>query len=369
MLTMDHYMPVRLFFGERTVFENRNEFKKLGKRCLIVTGGTSAVRSGALADVAAVFAGLDIAHQVFDEIEPNPQTDTCHRAGNAAREFGADFILGIGGGSPLDAAKVVGVFAKNEQFAPSDIYARGENPARLPVALIGTTAGTGSEVTSVSVLTESVTGRKRSTSSDDLYAAVSFCDPRYTASMPYDVTVSTALDAFAHAAESLLSSARDEMSALYAQRAVTMLWPVFEQFYENKSMPDAAGRAAIYAASLFAGFALNSTGTLFPHTLGYVLSEDFHVPHGKACAAFHAFLFNRSKQYLPGRFAEILSLCACGERHFFEVITSLADVRIAMTEEQIAAYCARWAEGVGNFDRSPGGFTAGDAARALRALR
>lgn len=368
MIVMEHYMPVRLYFGSRTLFDNKNVLEKMGKRCLIVTGGSSAERSGALADVLAVFSELEIAHRIFDEIEPNPQTDTCWRAGVAAREFNADWILGIGGGSPLDAAKAVGVFARNSQFSPSDIYNRGANPARLPVALIGTTAGTGSEVTSVSVLTESATGRKRSTSSDDLYAAVSFCDPRYTATMPYSVTVSTALDAFAHATESILSSFSDAMSELYATKAVRLLWPAFERLFKEQSLPDESGRGELYAASIFAGFALNGTGTLFPHTLGYVLSEDFNIPHGKACTAFHPFLFSRAKTYLPRRFSEILSICECDEAHFFEVIRALTGVRIAMTEEQIAQYCERWKDGVGNFDRSPGGFSIEDAAEALRSL-
>ena len=112
-------------------------------------------------------------------------------------EMGADrstFILGIGGGSVLDAAKAVAIYASNPDLAPIDIYKREYNNPPLPVALIGTTAGTGSEVTAVAVLTNDETGIKKSISGPDCYAKISFCDPKYTATMPYKTTVSHQYD-------------------------------------------------------------------------------------------------------------------------------------------------------------------------------
>ena len=164
----------------------------LGSRCLIVTGRNSAKASGALDDCTAALDEHGVPWQVFDGIGQNPLLSSCHAAGTAARDFGADFLIGIGGGSPLDGVKAAAVYAANPELTPPDVYGGWKNPA-LPFALIGTTAGTGSEVTRVSVLTHDGTGRKKSISGPDLYARISLGDPRrYTASLPRRFTISTA---------------------------------------------------------------------------------------------------------------------------------------------------------------------------------
>ena len=195
----DSFMPARIFSGAGCLRAHADALLLLGKKCLIVTGGSSAKKSGALFDASAVLDELKIEYGVFDKIGENPLTRSCHDAGAAARGLGAEFIIGIGGGSPLDAAKAVAIYASNEELSPSDIYLRKYKNAPLPVVLIGTTSGTGSEVTGVSVLTNSDTGYKKSISGPDCYSVISFCDYKYTCSMPMSVTVSTALDAFCHA--------------------------------------------------------------------------------------------------------------------------------------------------------------------------
>ena len=110
---MKHFMPVRLCTGEHSVAENAELFQHCGSRCMIVTGKNSAVKSGALDDVAGVLNRCGIPYRVFDEISQNPSVDSCIRAGRAAGDFGADFVVGIGGGSALDAAKAAAVFAAN----------------------------------------------------------------------------------------------------------------------------------------------------------------------------------------------------------------------------------------------------------------
>ena len=134
--------------------------KTFGKKCIIVTGGKSALLSGALDDMKYALKECDIKYEIYDKIGPNPRIDHCHEAGEIARKFGADFIVGIGGGSPLDAAKAVAVYAANPEMKRDEIYTTTNRNKALPIVAIGTTAGTGSEVGRVSVLTNPDTGRK-----------------------------------------------------------------------------------------------------------------------------------------------------------------------------------------------------------------
>ena len=240
------------------------------------------------------------------------------------------------------------------------------NAKALPVLLIGTTAGTGSEVTGVSVLTNSSTGKKESISGADCYAAVSFCDYSYTVSAPPAVTVSTALDAFAHAAESYLASSANDLSRAYAARAFTLLRP-FLCGLGSDAVPDEAQREALYAASIYAGLAINISGTCFPHTVGYYLTETYGVPHGLACIAFLPELLRRAKKYCPETLGAMENDLGLTARELAALLAKVVrfDVSASAQEAASALYPAQ----IKNFTRSPGGFTADDAKAALAAFR
>ena len=172
-------MPVRVLGGRNAVTQHPEIFTQFGKKCLLVTGGSSAKASGALDDVQTVLSQNGIEATVFDEVKPNPTAADCHRAGQLARDFEVEFIVGIGGGSALDSAKAIAVYAANKTLSAEGIYAYDYMFEPLPLVLVGTTAGTGSEVTGVSVLTRE-NGRKQSVSGKEFYAKVAFADPTYT---------------------------------------------------------------------------------------------------------------------------------------------------------------------------------------------
>lgn len=367
-MNINSFMPVKVISEENCVINSSKIFKNFGKRCLVVTGGSSAEKSGALSDCLQALDKENITYTVFSGVEPNPSTKTCYNAGVKARETDAEFIVGIGGGSPLDAAKAVAIFAANPDFQHDSVYVRAVPSAHLPLILIGTTAGTGSEVTGVSVLTNSDTGLKKSISGADCYAEISFCDYRYTCSVPKAVTVSTALDAFAHAVEAYLASSANELTFVYSEKAISLL----KDFILNINTFDGTltdkEREQLYMASLFAGLAINISGTDFPHTLGYYLTENHNIPHGRACAAFMPCLLERAKKYCPERLGAIENILDCNSEKLTEIIKQAADVNIKLTEAQAQQISARWKNGVKNFDRSPGGFTFIDCVEALKAL-
>ncbi|MCH5199130.1 MAG: iron-containing alcohol dehydrogenase [Oscillospiraceae bacterium] len=360
----DSYMPVKIISGRGCVKENSHIFSRFGKRCLIVTGGASAEKCGALSDCVSALKKEKIEYDIFNKIEPNPKTSTCFAAGVKARETGAEFIVGIGGGSPMDASKAVAIYAACPEICEEDIYLRNVPSKALPVVLIGTTSGTGSEVTGVSVLSISSSGKKKSISGEDCYAKVSFCDYGYTLNIPEDITMSTALDAFAHAAESILADTSNEINLLYAEKAVSLLKDYILSLGSGV-LPSEKERETLYTASIFAGLALNVTGTCFPHTLGYYLTEKYNVPHGKACAAFMPELFIRAKKYCPEKLGTVEKILGVSAEELIKIIGKALCFDMKIEEAEAESACASLKGEIKNFIRSPGGFTADDAKGAF----
>ena len=360
------YMPVNIIGGENVLENNKSVFSQFGKRCLIVTGASSAKKSGALDDVIAILDELSIEYTIFDKITENPLTTTCYEGGQVAREFSADYIIGIGGGSPLDASKAVCVYATNPQIIDDGIYTDKVENEPLPLIVIGTTSGTGSEVSGVSVLTRK-DGRKQSVSGKNYYAKVALADAKYTYSVPYRTTVSTALDALAHAVESMFTKRADFLTEQFALISVRMIYPLLVKMNDTKELPTQEERDTLYFASLYAGFALNKGGTGFPHGMGYALTEDFGVPHGIACAVFIPQYLNECEKANPTLFKQLLDAMNNDKESIEKLIFELCDLHISIPEERINEYVNRW-ETLKNFKNSPTDFNNKDAGRLVKDL-
>ena len=360
------YMPVSVFGGNNSLQNNKSIFSTLGKKCLIVTGASSAKKSGALDDLTQIFNELNIEYTVFDKITENPLTSTCYEGGCVAREMNADFVVGIGGGSPLDASKAVCVYATNPHIVNDGIYTEKVENKPLPLAVIGTTSGTGSEVSGVSVLTRE-NGRKQSVSGKNYYAKYAFADAKYTYSVPYYTTVSTALDALAHAIESAFSPRGDFLTQQFALISVKMICPILEKLSKSNDLPSTDDRDALYYASLYAGFALNKGGTGFPHGMGYALTEDYNVPHGLACAVFiPAYLkeAEKSKTELHKAFFDAMGTTP---ENLENLVKQFCNFDFIISQEKINEYEVRW-ENLKNFKNSPTDFNNKDAARLMTNL-
>ena len=346
------YLPTAVFFGREALAKNAGILQNAGKKAFLVTGRHSAAACGALDDVKTVLAAANIPFMLFDKITENPPLLLCHKAGQEAAAFGADLVIGIGGGSPMDAAKAVAAFAADPALAPEDIY----DPAKrheqaLPLYLIPTTAGTGSEVNPYSVLTLPDGRRKKTFKAADTWPRAAFVDPRYTASMPRETTISTALDAFAHAMESYLSpksTVFSEHAALFAAKEL------FDVLSQDPTTFDEDMRERLSAAATAAGAAISVTGTGFPHPLGYSLTLLDGVPHGRACAAFAGDYLTYNEKTEAGA-ARIAAFCAHigakpGVLKVF--LPALAGVEFRFTEEQIKER-VDLVKGAGNYQNSP----------------
>ncbi len=275
-------MPVKLYTGKGILEKHKEQLAELGGRCFVITGKSSAVRSGALADIQRIFEETGTEYEIYDGISVNPSVSSCIEAGRKAYAFQASYIMGIGGGSPLDAAKAAAVFAANPELDEKGLYAMTWNRV-LPTVLVGTTAGTGSEVTKVSVLTNSE-GRKKSVHHDLLYPVLAFGDPAYTASMGRTLTLTTGTDALTHLTESFFSKKANDISRACSIEGIRNLIPLLEKAADHFDDLTEEDRETIYNASILGGMAIAATGTVFPHNVGYYFTEEYQIPHGFASA-------------------------------------------------------------------------------------
>lgn len=273
------HIPTKVIFGCSCVSKNGSEFAKLGTRAFIVTGRYSARASGALDDLQNILEQEGIKYHIYDEIENNPSLESVGRAAKSALDFKPDFVVGIGGGSPLDAAKAVAVLAVNN-IEPVELYRNEFIVDPLPIVAIPTTAGTGSEVTPYSILTRSDLQTKMSFGNEHTFPRLAFMDAAYTMSLPYDVTVNTAVDALSHAIEGYICRRNAPMSDILAERSIEMFGECVGALEDNR-MSFEVKEKLLYMAML-AGMVISHTGTTIVHGLGYSLTYFKKLPHGKA---------------------------------------------------------------------------------------
>jgi alcohol dehydrogenase class IV len=223
---------------------------------------------------------------------------------------------------------------------------------KLPtIYAVPTTAGTGSEANPYSVLSLPDGEKKKTYNSPYAWAKVAFLDPTYTESLSYSSTISTALDAFAHALESYLSPKANALSTMLAEYAAKNIWDVLTQM-PDEFTPEL--RDMLCYASCAAGAAISITGTGFPHPLGYSLTMLSGVPHGRACAVFHGDFIEYNMKTPVGeeRLNALATALGTKPKLMAEFLPGLADVDIKLTEEEIIKY-VDLIKGAKNYTNSP----------------
>lgn len=350
-MTFSVNIPVRIISGRGCLSSHPDELT-IGKRAFIVTGRTGAETCGALRDVTGILDKRNIDYDIFNGIPANPPLLTACEAGKKAYEFNADFVIGIGGGSAMDAAKAIAAFAADPDLDPLELFIKDKHKKQaLPIILIPTTAGTGSEANPYAVMTLPDQKRKKTYSSLSSWAKTAFLDPAYTDSLSYDNTVSTALDAFAHALESYLSPRADALSSMLAEYAAKNIWEVITQIPDEFTTEH---RNMLSYASCAAGAAISITGTGFPHPLGYSLTMLYGIPHGRACAVFHGDYINYNMRTETGaeKLTRLASALGTTPRLMAEFLPALAGVDISMTNDEIEQ-CVALIRDAKNYSNSP----------------
>ncbi|MBQ9603970.1 MAG: iron-containing alcohol dehydrogenase [Firmicutes bacterium] len=274
------YMPAKYYIENNCVENHASELAALGSRAFIVTGKSSA-KNGSLDDVKKALDQYQVKYEIFDETEQNPSVEQIMLMRDKALSFGADFFIGIGGGSPMDAAKAAALMAKNP-YKDGSVLFENIKLEHFPVAAIPTTAGTGSEVTQYSILTRHDKGTKKSIS-HAVFPKLALDDPKYLSSLPHEKLIDTAVDTLAHLIESRLS-ANGENSEIFTEAGLKMWGELKFKILEN-TLTD-LDRVRLIKACICGGIAIAQTSTSLPHGLSYMATYKLGIPHGRACGIY-----------------------------------------------------------------------------------
>ncbi|MHA1216045.1 MAG: iron-containing alcohol dehydrogenase, partial [Candidatus Thorarchaeota archaeon] len=249
-------------------------------------------------------AGIKVQH--FDGVVPNPTTDSVTAGAQVAKEFGADVILGVGGGSSMDTAKAIAVEASHPGSAWDYLWCSRKQPTAktLPIVAVTTTSGTGSQVTPVAVVTNPAEKNKSAVVSRYIFARTAIIDPELMLSVPQHVTASTGFDVFAHAFESYLHVNASPYTDLLAVEAIRIVAEYLPRAVDDGS--DIEAREAMAWADTLAGLCIANAGVTLPHGIGMTIGGYCpHVMHGEALAAVYPEFTRYTYEHAVKQFATV----------------------------------------------------------------
>ncbi len=275
-------MPTIVYSESDCVRKHAQEIGKLGTKALIVTGRHSARKNGSLLDVQAALDEQGISYVIYDKIEENPSVETVMEARDFGLAHAADFVIGIGGGSPLDAAKAIALMMKHPDLDERVLYQ--PIPLQyLPLVCVPTTCGTGSETTPYAILTLHSQRTKQSIR-HRIFPQLALLDAKYLRSLSRQGLVHTCVDALAHLVESYLNTNSNELNRIYSTQGLRM-WAQFKEHLKEDALTQEDYWQMLHT-SMIAGMAIAQTGTSLPHGMSYPLTYEMGVPHGKAVGVF-----------------------------------------------------------------------------------
>lgn len=324
---MEYYMPTRIIAEEQCVRKHPEIYQAFGQKAFIVTGKHSSRQNGSLEDVESALKEAGISYWIFDQIEENPSIETVMRARQIGVEKEVDFVVGIGGGSPLDAAKAIAMMIANPDLGADVLYENCEL-GHLPVIAVPTTAGTGSEVTPWSILTIHEKRTKQSIP-HKIFPAVALMDASYLKTMPEKSLVSTAVDTLAHLVESYLVAKANTYTRVFSEQGLQFFGKVKDALLKDQ-MTDQDYENLMHACTM-GGIAITHTGTGLPHALSYMLTYETGLAHGLACGvSLGGYLRDYEDQKLTG---QILAALGFSDSQAFCSYLNTVMGEIPFTEE------------------------------------
>jgi alcohol dehydrogenase class IV len=331
------FMPTKIVIGKGCIIENSHIFSSIGTKALIVTGKKSAKMNGSEKDVIDALKKRNIPYVIFDKAESNPSMQNARDAAENGKRGKADFVIGIGGGSPIDVAKVAAILARNDN-SDEAIFSNSFTNQPLPIVAVPTTAGTGSEVTQYSMMTNDRVQNKSFVISQDIFPKVSFLDASYTEALPSNVTINTALDTLSHVVESYLSARTTEISSFIALEGMRILGECLPSL-RNQSILEFGMREKLLYASMLGGIVISQTGTTAAHAMGYSLTYFRKIEHGRA----NGLLMYEYLKFLSSDFEEkvttvIRALGLKSIEEFKDLTDELLGDRESISDEEISKF-------------------------------
>ena len=306
-MNFNYYLPVNVVFGCGKVKEVGEIAKPYGKKALIVTGKSSAKKSGLYDKVKDSLSAAGIESALFDKVSQNPLTTTAIEGAEFARETGADLVVAIGGGSIMDCAKSIAFLAVNDGDINDYIFNKKKSDKALPIILIPTTCGTGSEGNGFAVLTNPENGDKKSLRCNAIIAKASIVDPECMMTMPKKVLASVGFDALCHSMEAYTSKISQPFTDALALYAIELIADSLVDLYNGSD--DVEKWEKITIASTIGGMVINQAGVTLSHGMEHPASGLKDIVHGHGLAALTPVIIEASykgDEYKFGRISKLL---------------------------------------------------------------
>lgn len=332
----NYYNPVKVFFERDAVRNHPEVFGVCGKKAMIVTGRTSAKKCGAYGDVTDILDQNAISYCTFDRIENNPSMESVEEAAALAIQEKVDFIVGIGGGSPIDASKAISVLCANPDMRVIDLFTNGFTKA-LPIVVIPTTSGTGSEVTPYSVLLSHEKETKLSFGNDKTFPSYALLDSKYTFSLGEDFSVSTAVDAFTHVFEGFLANRSTPISEQLSIDGIRKFGECLPYLLKGEYTEEV--RDKLMYVSMLGGMVITLTGVTIAHGMGYCYTYFKNIPHGKANGLLMKEYIVYNYPVVKEKIDTAMKLLQCESiDDFLDKLKKLIGVAPSLTDEEVERY-------------------------------
>lgn len=273
------YCARKIVFGNGSVSQYGAEVKRLGAKYPLIVTDRGVVDAGLVEKVEASLKGESIGYKIFAEVLPNAPLEIVREGVRVAKQNGHDLIIGLGGGSSIDSAKVISIMALSDKDIMHCFGIETVESPGLPKIFTPTTAGTGSEIGSGFVCFDEKTGQKRTGFSPLVFADVAIVDPVLTMSMPPRVTAETGIDALSHALECYVTSRSNPFSELLAYKGVETICRYIRKAYA-KGRTDLEARYFMCLGVHLGTMGVRSSGLGACHALCHPLTSKYHLPHG-----------------------------------------------------------------------------------------
>lgn len=287
MKNFNHFSPTEIVFGCGTIGEIAQLAARYGNKALLVTESMEGPLAAIFTRVKDLLKEGNIEVEQFDGVVPNPTTDVVTQGADLAKAFGAQVVIGVGGGSSMDTAKAIAVEATHPGTAwDYNCHTDGPSDKTLPIIAVGTTAGTGSQATQCAVITKTEDKDKSAIWHRNIFPKIAVVDPELTATMPKSVTAQTGFDAFCHNFEAYLSVNTNPLVEVMALDAIERVANYLPRALADGT--DMEARAQMSWADTLGGFTNSNAGVTLPHGLGMQVGG--HCPkvtHGQALAAIY----------------------------------------------------------------------------------
>jgi alcohol dehydrogenase len=320
---MQNNCPTKVIFEDNYNLEFFDELKLLGKKSLIVTGKNSAIKSGALCNSFFDFLKkYNIDYYIFNEIFENPDFDICLKGKELFLANNCDFVIAIGGGSAIDAGKLISILAYNN-FNENTQFNLLSTAKAYPIVAIPTTSGTGSEVTPFTVLTmteENGDKIKKGIKNINIYPSLSFLNYTFTYSLNEQVTRDTAIDALSHLLEGLYSKYFNEYFQPMTYESIQLIYQNLDKCLSNPNNPEY--RKYLMHAAYVGGLVISESGTTLQHSIGYPLTTEFGCSHGLANGLVMKQIYYLYKPFIENRFENLLNYLKINIDDFFKWLDS-----------------------------------------------